>query len=204
MCWKPERVITFPKDYSGQTVVKDLEEVIFQFPAPQRVDLVDPPPPWIRCPTLAQSYNRRWDHVSGTWLLRAHLREVFGKDEWDRILQIPIISIHVALSMIWKPKDCHCPLNMLKVLWGRQHLGSEEGKGFWERHLAKSFVCLWEGGLIYHIPSSVKREVITTASVVQAATLGSCFNVIFASRGGNCHPHFIKVQTKVEHNLNQE
>lgn len=44
MCWKPERVITFPKDYSGQTVVKDLEEVIFQFPAPQRVDLVDPPP----------------------------------------------------------------------------------------------------------------------------------------------------------------
>lgn len=98
MCWKLERVITFPKDHSGRTVVKDLEEVIFQFPAPQRVDVVDPP--WIRYPTLAQSYNRRWDHVSGTWLLRAHLREVSGKDELDRILQIPIISIHMALSMI--------------------------------------------------------------------------------------------------------
>ena len=164
MSWKLERVAAFPKDHSGWIVVKDLEKLIFQFPAFQRGDRIGPA--WIRCPTLAQSCNRRWGHVSGTRMPRAHLREDFGKDELDRIFQIPITTIHMALSVIWKPRDCHCPLHIPRVLWGRQYLENEEGKGFWERHLAKYLVHLWKDILIYSTPSFVKWQVITTASVL--------------------------------------
>lgn len=168
-----------------------MRELSFQVPAPQRVDLIGSP--GIRCPALVQSLSGGGGHVSGSWLLRAHLREVFPKDELDRIPQMTTGSIHMAqsFSMIRKPKDCHCPLNVPNVVQRRQYLGSEEGKGFWGRHLAKSFVCLWTDGLINPTPSSVKRVIMTTASVSQADTPQSHCNAIVTPQGRNYHPHFI-------------